>query len=137
VGHSTRDYAQARQIVAAGPGGMQALAQSDGTNHFDAKLAATFDAYFRKYFEHWNTYGGKPLTFGLLSPPHHVYAWSDGQKFTGQEQVRAVRVRFVEAYYDGEKTVTLSNDVVREVAIDTHHAETTPAAALEVTHLTP
>jgi hypothetical protein len=115
---STSDYRAAEEIIAAGPDGIEPLRRAHGVNYFDAEQTRVFDDFIAQFFKRMNAYGGKPLAFGPLSPLHHIYAWSPGPKFAGQEPVASVRVRFVEAYYDGERDVVLFDEIVREITIE-------------------
>jgi len=131
VGHSVRDYDVAESILNAGPDGVEQLCQEQGINHFDAEKCRVFDQFIGTYFANLNRYGGKPLTFGPASPFHHIYGWSHGQKFIGQEPVRSVRVRFIQEYYDGEQNVPLFNEIVRDVPIEPQPAGDQQAVEVE------
>ncbi len=121
-----------------------------GRCEHDPRAAAEFDRFMVEFFARVNAAirpgaGSGTGPRGLaslrgwwtrLAPPVHIWScWQGPDVYFGREPVEAVRVRFVETWYDqaAGRIRTLTDRVVRQVLIQPHdldaHAAPVPALA--------
>ncbi len=118
---SASSYATWKRLQAADPKAVQRM-QAGRKSGLDETKARRLDRMLQASAATLNKYGGRAPLWWIPSPPAHMHhqprAQADvGPRWTGQP-ITAVRIRLREVFYDGQRMVTLTNRIVREIPVD-------------------
>lgn len=125
-----KNYWASFMLRRGGPEGVERVRARYGKPFWDDEAEAALDRYLVRSFQDRNRRGDALGWFAWLRPPVFQIRWvnRDPNPYEGQVAVRAVRVRYVEEYFDGARVVALRDQVVHEVRIGGGGAVDTPGA---------
>ena len=86
-----------------------------GTSLYDAELGVQHDRYFTAFLRNFNAGRRKRVCpVWLKAPGGQLFYWGTLPRFTGQEPIAELVVRYREQYFDGERIHEVTNEIVRE-----------------------
>ncbi|MEE8104194.1 MAG: hypothetical protein V3T86_01515 [Planctomycetota bacterium] len=95
--------------------GISRAKENLGTSRYDRELVAKHDRYFTAFLHNFNAGCRKRVCpVWLKAPGGQLFYWGTLPRFTGQEPIEKLIVRYREQYFDGERIHPVTDKIVRE-----------------------
>jgi hypothetical protein len=112
------DFGLAQTIENAGSGEViEELRLDYGQNRYDEPAAQSFDRFIQTYFHNLNSGIDRRVLPVVPYAAHHINSFPPAPLDSIELPIQTVRVRFVEAYYNGEEILMLQDRIIREIEI--------------------
>lgn len=115
--NASKDYATADRVRRAGIDGIASLKQREGRIYYDADREQLLANFLTTYFRNLNAGMPKKTLLSYVQPPHHLVTSVPGERYSRQEPVSRVRIRFTEYYFDGSAVRTVIDKYVLDIGI--------------------
>jgi len=111
---SRRDCFEACHAVGQDSTALQAAKMAIGKSVYNAELEAVHDNYITTFFKNFNAGHRKRLVpLWLKAPGGQLFYWGELARFTGQERIVELVVRYREYYFDGERVTRITDTKLR------------------------